>query len=90
MTVDMSANNIEELYQATFMEDCDIILGKNHLFKSSLLLLKAWWLYESRAIAGSTILHSVPGKERRSGTRERASKKTQGQPRGIFELRALR
>ena len=60
VTVDMTANNIEELYQTTFLEECDLVLGKNHLLKNSLILLKAWWLYESRVVTGSTILQTIP------------------------------
>lgn len=41
------------------MEECDILLGKDHLLKRSIVLLKAWWLYETRAFSGQTMLMSV-------------------------------
>lgn len=59
VNVDMTANSIEELYQVAFLEECDKLLGKNHLFKRSILLLKAWWLYETRAFSGASMLASI-------------------------------
>ena len=59
VNVDMTANSIEELYQVAFLEECDLLLGKNHLFKRSILLLKAWWLYETRAFSGASMLASI-------------------------------
>ena len=34
---------------AAFVEEVDLLVGKNHLLKRGLLLIKAWWFYESRA-----------------------------------------
>ena len=34
---------------AAFIEEVDLLVGKNHLLKRGLLLIKAWWFYESRA-----------------------------------------
>ena len=59
VNVDMTANSIEELYQVAFLEECDLLLGKNHLLKRSILLLKAWWLYETRAFSGASMLASI-------------------------------
>ncbi|GMH90333.1 hypothetical protein TrST_g1364 [Triparma strigata] len=59
VNVDMTANSIEELYQVAFLEEVDLLLGKDHLFKRSILLVKAWWLYETRAFSGQTMLASV-------------------------------
>ncbi|GMH71840.1 hypothetical protein TrLO_g12879 [Triparma laevis f. longispina] len=59
VNVDMTANSIEELYQVAFLEEVDLLLGKDHLFKRSIILIKAWWLYETRAFSGQTMLASV-------------------------------
>ena len=59
VNVDMTANSIEELYQVSFLEEVDLLLGKNHIFKRSILLLKAWWLYETRAFSGASMLASI-------------------------------
>ena len=44
VNLDMTANSIEEVYQSVFLEECDLLLGKEHLLKRTILLLKAWWL----------------------------------------------
>eukprot|EP00586_Coscinodiscus_wailesii_P022277 CAMPEP_0172505488 /NCGR_PEP_ID=MMETSP1066-20121228/186852_1 /TAXON_ID=671091 /ORGANISM="Coscinodiscus wailesii, Strain CCMP2513" /LENGTH=1192 /DNA_ID=CAMNT_0013282109 /DNA_START=388 /DNA_END=3966 /DNA_ORIENTATION=+ len=43
----ISVNNLACLCEAAFLEHFDLLLGRQHLFKRSLLLLKAWWIYES-------------------------------------------
>lgn len=59
VNLDMTANSIEEVYQSVFLEEVDVLLGKDHLLKRGILLLKAWWLYETRAYSGATMLASV-------------------------------
>jgi hypothetical protein len=41
-------NNIEGLYLSAIFEDFNEAVGRNDLFKRSLLLIKAWCFFESR------------------------------------------
>ncbi|KAE9608758.1 putative PAP/25A-associated [Lupinus albus] len=38
------------LYALHFLEEIDKLLGRNHLFKHSIILIKAWLYYESRIL----------------------------------------
>lgn len=42
----------------TFLEEVDAIIGCNHLFKRSVLLVKAWCLHESPKYVGFAVLGS--------------------------------
>jgi hypothetical protein len=55
----VSANQLDELCTVAFQEEVDRLLGRNRLFKRSVLLVKAWWLYESRAYTGSNMLACI-------------------------------
>lgn len=35
------------------LEFCNSKFGKNHIFKKSIILLKAWWMYDGRILASS-------------------------------------
>jgi hypothetical protein len=59
VAVDVSANQLDELCTVAFQEEVDRLLGRNSLFKRSVLLVKAWWLYESRAYTGSNMLACI-------------------------------
>ena len=59
VAVDVSANQLSQLCTVAFLEEVDRLLGRNSLFKRSLLLVKAWWLYESRAYTGSNMLACI-------------------------------
>lgn len=45
--IEIVANARLELCILGFFEDFDRLLGKNHLFKRSILLIRAWWVYEA-------------------------------------------
>ena len=45
--VEVLANVRLELCLMAFFEDFDRLFGKDHLFKRSILLIRAWWVYES-------------------------------------------
>jgi hypothetical protein len=45
--VDISTNQLSSLMMETLIERVDEFLGKNHVFKRSLLLVKAWLTYDS-------------------------------------------
>ena len=50
LEVDVSCNALGGLCAVAFLEWCDEWLGKNHLLKKSILLVKAWCYYESRLL----------------------------------------
>lgn len=50
LEVDVSCNALGGLCAVAFLEWCDERLGKNHLLKKSILLIKAWCYYESRLL----------------------------------------
>jgi len=54
VSVDITANNLKALYHEAFLEKVDEFVGRDNLFKRSLLLLKAWFYFESpRFVAGT-------------------------------------
>ena len=48
-----------ELCLMAFMEDFDRLFGKNHLFKRSLILIRAWWVYEANLSSSCGISDSA-------------------------------
>ncbi|XP_020212333.1 uncharacterized protein LOC109796896 isoform X2 [Cajanus cajan] len=52
IAVDISFNQMAGLYTLRFLEQVDQLVGKNHLFKRSIILVKAWCYYESRLLGG--------------------------------------
>ncbi|KAL6568770.1 hypothetical protein OROHE_004454 [Orobanche hederae] len=50
VVVDVSFNQIEGLCTLCFLEQVDRLIGKDHLFKRSIILIKAWCYYESRIL----------------------------------------
>ncbi|KAL9249767.1 hypothetical protein AKJ16_DCAP22048 [Drosera capensis] len=50
IVVDISFNQIGGLCTLCFLEQVDIRIGKDHLFKRSIILIKAWCYYESRIL----------------------------------------
>ncbi|XP_022764860.1 uncharacterized protein LOC111310036 [Durio zibethinus] len=48
--VDISFNKMAGLSALCFLEKVDQIVGKDHLFKRSIILIKAWCYYESRIL----------------------------------------
>lgn len=47
ITVDITMNQHQSLFMETLIERVDAFVGRDNLFKRSLLLLKAWFQYES-------------------------------------------
>ncbi|KAK3218962.1 hypothetical protein Dsin_012932 [Dipteronia sinensis] len=47
IAVDISFNQLGGLCALCFLEEVDNLINKNHLFKRSILLIKAWCYYES-------------------------------------------
>ncbi|CAN1858328.1 hypothetical protein LINPERHAP1_LOCUS42836 [Linum perenne] len=50
ISVDISFNQMAGLAALCFLERVDLIIGKDHLFKKSIILIKAWCYYESRIL----------------------------------------
>ncbi|KAJ9185481.1 hypothetical protein P3X46_005114 [Hevea brasiliensis] len=50
IVVDISFNQLGGLCTLCFLEQVDRLIGKNHLFKCSIILIKAWCYYESRIL----------------------------------------
>eukprot|EP00250_Pteridium_aquilinum_P020647 c24895_g1_i1 orf=465-4658(-) len=50
VVVDISFNQLGGLCTLCFLEEVDRLIQKNHLFKRSIILVKAWCYYESRIL----------------------------------------
>ncbi|CAN1303327.1 hypothetical protein LINPERPRIM_LOCUS25802 [Linum perenne] len=50
IVVDISFNQLGGLCTLCFLEEVDRLIGKDHLFKRSIILIKAWCYYESRIL----------------------------------------
>ncbi|KAF8402502.1 hypothetical protein HHK36_010587 [Tetracentron sinense] len=50
IVVDISFNQVGGLCSLCFLEQVDLLIGKDHLFKRSVILIKAWCYYESRIL----------------------------------------
>lgn len=48
--VDMSSNQAGGLSTLCFLQEVDQLIGRDHLFKRSIILMKAWCYYESRIL----------------------------------------
>ncbi|KAL7113830.1 hypothetical protein ACP275_04G083200 [Erythranthe tilingii] len=50
IVIDISFNQLGGLSTLCFLEQVDRLVGRNHLFKRSIILVKAWCYYESRVL----------------------------------------
>lgn len=50
IVVDISFNQLGGLCTLCFLEEVDHLINQNHLFKRSIILIKAWCYYESRTL----------------------------------------
>ncbi|OEL33737.1 hypothetical protein BAE44_0005250 [Dichanthelium oligosanthes] len=50
IVVDISFNQVGGLCTLCFLEEVDNLISRNHLFKRSIILIKAWCFYESRIL----------------------------------------
>ncbi|KAK1364009.1 PAP/OAS1 substrate-binding domain superfamily protein [Heracleum sosnowskyi] len=50
IVIDMSFNQLGGLSTLCFLEQVDRLIAKDHLFKHSIILIKAWCYYESRIL----------------------------------------
>ncbi|KAI3676189.1 hypothetical protein L1987_85790 [Smallanthus sonchifolius] len=63
LVVDISVNQIGGLSALCFLEQVDRVIKKDHLFKRSIILIKAWCYYESRTLGAHVGLISTYGLE---------------------------
>ena len=61
INVEISGNRLDELTLVAFFERFDRDIGKDHLFKRTLLLIKAWATYESRSFTGRCVNDIISG-----------------------------
>lgn len=59
IAVDVSFNQMAGLCTMCFFEEVDRFIGKDHLFKESILLVKSWCYYESRILGSCHCLLST-------------------------------
>eukprot|EP00606_Chrysophyceae_sp_TOSAG23-5_P000200 GSChrysophyteH2.ASY1.ANO1.497.1 assembled CDS len=57
--VEVLANVRLELCLMAFFEDFDRLFGKDHVFKRSLILIRAWWIYEANMSSACGISDSA-------------------------------
>ncbi|KAL6493949.1 hypothetical protein OROGR_031858 [Orobanche gracilis] len=50
IVVDISFNQVGGLCTLCFLDEVDYLINQNHLFKRSIILIKAWCYYESRIL----------------------------------------
>ncbi len=62
INVDISCGQIGGLYSQALIEKLDIYIGKNHLLKRSIILIKAWAYYESGRYADGNMLGAIEGR----------------------------
>ncbi|ETV91839.1 hypothetical protein, variant 1 [Aphanomyces invadans] len=58
--VDICANPMHDIRAAYFISSIDSLIGRNHLFKRSVLLVHGWLLYEGNTPSGSASHSSDP------------------------------
>nr|XP_043621209.1 uncharacterized protein LOC122592941 isoform X2 [Erigeron canadensis] len=63
LVVDISVNQMGGLCTLCFLEQVDRVIMKDHLFKRSIILIKAWCYYESRTLGAHVGLISTYGLE---------------------------
>ncbi|KAK9665295.1 hypothetical protein RND81_14G103300 [Saponaria officinalis] len=59
IVVDISFNQLGGLCTLCFLEEVDNLVSQNHLFKRSIILIKAWCYYESRLLGAPHALIST-------------------------------
>ncbi|XP_019229883.1 PREDICTED: uncharacterized protein LOC109210861 isoform X2 [Nicotiana attenuata] len=59
ISVDISFNQVAGLCSLSFLEQVNHYIGRGHLFKHSIILIKAWCYYESRILGAQSGLIST-------------------------------
>mmetsp|Transcript_29520 Transcript_29520/g.49829 ORF Transcript_29520/g.49829 Transcript_29520/m.49829 type:complete len:909 (+) Transcript_29520:331-3057(+) len=55
--IEVYANKRQDICMLAFLEELAGLVGKNHLFKHSLILIRIWWNYETTHYVGTSIHH---------------------------------
>jgi hypothetical protein len=55
LKVEVLANNSHDICILAFLEEMSSLVGQDSLFKRSILLIRAWWVYETAAYVGTHI-----------------------------------
>jgi hypothetical protein len=53
--VELSCNSRADVCMLSLLEEISLLVGKDNLFKQSLMLIRAWWCCESAAYVGTTV-----------------------------------
>lgn len=59
MDVEITANSRHDLCILAFLDEINIMIGRDSLFKRSLLLIRAWWTHETQNLVGSEVSHFI-------------------------------
>lgn len=59
--VDVTVNQLGSLASMYFLEEADLIIGRHHLLKRSILLIKSWCQHDSVAHCGRPIIGAKDG-----------------------------
>lgn len=54
------ANSRVDLCMLTFFEEINALVGNDHLFKRSMLLIRSWWMYETASIGDKSLKEYLP------------------------------
>eukprot|EP00600_Ochromonadales_sp_CCMP1393_P014037 CAMPEP_0175013974 /NCGR_PEP_ID=MMETSP0005-20121125/10253_1 /TAXON_ID=420556 /ORGANISM="Ochromonas sp., Strain CCMP1393" /LENGTH=1164 /DNA_ID=CAMNT_0016270563 /DNA_START=54 /DNA_END=3544 /DNA_ORIENTATION=- len=57
LDVETTCNARADICMLALLEEISALVGQNGLFKRSLLLIRAWWSYETTSYVGTTIRH---------------------------------
>ena len=57
LAIMVSANKNASMAMVALVEQTSALVGKDNLFKNSLVLIRAWWAYETTTYVGSNIRH---------------------------------
>ena len=59
LLVEISSNPRVDIGMMAFIEEFSIMIGRNFIFKKCLLLVRAWWIYETAAYIGCPMKHYI-------------------------------
>lgn len=55
--VEISVNNRNALCVVALIDEFNVVVGRDNLFKRSLLLIRAWWLHETATVFNTAMSH---------------------------------
>lgn len=60
LEIEVQGNNKHDLCMLAFIEEVALLVGRDHLFKRALLLVRTWWTYETVAYVQCQIKYYLP------------------------------